>query len=53
MKQHLLNSMLAGAAMLLGAASATAAIPEHLYMVGEASPSLWHIDIAQDRKSVV
>ncbi len=48
MKQHLLNSMLAGAAMLLGAASATAAIPEHLYMVGEASPSLWHIDIAQE-----
>ena len=32
--------MLAGAAMLLGTAAATAAIPEHLYMVGEASPSL-------------
>ena len=38
--------MLAGAAMLLGTAAATAAIPEHLYMVGEASPSLWHIDLA-------
>ena len=39
MNLHLLNSMLAGAAMLLGTAAATAAIPEHLYMVGEASPS--------------
>ena len=48
MNLHLLNSMLAGAAMLLGTAAATAAIPEHLYMVGEASPSLWHIDIAQE-----
>lgn len=48
MNLHLLNSMLAGAAMLLGTTAATAAIPEHLYMVGEASPSLWHIDIAQE-----
>ena len=46
MKRNLLSSMLAGAAMLLGTAAATAAIPEHLYMVGEASPSLWHIDLA-------
>ncbi len=48
MKLHLLNSMAAGAALLLGSALATAAIPEHLYMVGEASPSLWHIDVATE-----
>ena len=34
--------------MMLGAASLSAAIPEHLYMVGEASPSLWYVDIAQE-----
>lgn len=35
-----------GGAMLLSASALSAAVPEHLYMVGEASPSLWHIDLA-------
>lgn len=35
-----------GGAMLFSASSLSAATPEHLYMVGEASPSLWHIDLA-------
>lgn len=35
-----------GGAMLLGASALSAAVPEHLYMVGEASPSLWHVDLA-------
>lgn len=46
MKQQFLKNILAGAALLAGTAAMTAQIPEHLYMVGEASPSLWHIDIA-------
>ena len=40
MEKHLLKSMAAGLAMLLGARSLSAAMPEHLYMVGTASPSL-------------
>ncbi len=48
MRQNLLKSMALGGAMLLSAASLSAAVPEHLYMVGEASPSLWHIDVAQE-----
>ena len=48
MKQNLLKAMALGGVMLLNAVSISAAIPEHLYMVGEASPSLWHIDLAQD-----
>lgn len=46
MIQNIIKAMALGGAMLLSAASLSAAIPEHLYMVGEASPSLWHIDIA-------
>lgn len=46
MKQNLLKAIAFGGAMLLSALSLSAAIPEHLYMVGEASPSLWHIDLA-------
>ena len=46
MKKNLLKGIVFGSAMLLGASSLSAAIPEHLYMVGEASPSLWHIDLA-------
>ncbi len=46
MKKSLLKAMAFGGAMLFSAASLSAATPEHLYMVGEASPSLWHIDIA-------
>ena len=48
MKQNLLKAMALGGVMLLNAVSISAAIPEHLYMVGEASPSLWHIDLAQE-----
>lgn len=46
MKRNLLKAMAFGGAMLLSATSMSASVPEHLYMVGEASPSLWHIDIA-------
>lgn len=46
MKQNLLKAMAFGGAMLLSASALSAAVPEHLYMVGEASPSLWHIDLA-------
>lgn len=48
MKNHLFKSALAGAAIILSAASMSAAIPEHLYMVGPASPGLWVIDAAQE-----
>ncbi len=48
MKKHLLRSMAAGTAMLLGAVSLSAAMPEHLYMVGTASPSLWNLEPAQE-----
>lgn len=48
MKQNIIKGMALGCAMMLGAASLSAAIPEHLYMVGEASPSLWYFDIAQE-----
>ena len=44
MKKHLLRSVLALVTMLFGVATAAAAIPEHLYMVGTASPSLWDIN---------
>lgn len=40
--------MAAGTAMLLGAVSLSAAMPEHLYMVGTASPSLWNLEPAQE-----
>lgn len=46
MRQNLLKAMAFGGAMLLSASALSAAVPEHLYMVGEASPSLWHIDLA-------
>lgn len=46
MKKNLLKAMAFGGAMLFSASSLSAATPEHLYMVGEASPSLWHIDLA-------
>ena len=48
MKKHLLRSVAAGAAMMLCAASLSAAMPEHLYMVGTASPSLWNLEPAQE-----
>lgn len=48
MKHIYLKSVIAGAAMLLSTTAATAAIPEHLYMVGPASPSLWVLDVAQE-----
>lgn len=48
MKKHLLRSVAAGAAMMLCAASLLAAMPEHLYMVGTASPSLWNLEPAQE-----
>lgn len=46
MKQNLLKALAFSGAMMLSAASLNAAIPEHLYLVGEASPSLWRIDLA-------
>ena len=48
MKRIYLKSVIAGAAMLLSTTAANAAIPEHLYMVGPASPSLWVLDVAQE-----
>lgn len=44
MKKHLLKGILTGVSMLLGAAAASAAIPEHLYLVGPSSPGLWNLE---------
>lgn len=48
MKRQLLKSLFAGAAMLLGTSALSAAIPEHLYLVGPASPGLWVLDAAPE-----
>lgn len=40
--------MAAVAAMLIGTAVATAAMPEHLYLVGPSSPGLWNLECAPE-----